>query len=358
MTKRKALIFVGTALGLALAVSGYEWLTNWRFHEDTDDAYLRSDITSISPKVGGHVADLAVTDNQHVRKGQLLLRIDDRDYRARVAEMQALVAAREAALANLEARIALQQSNVSAAEARVGSASAEVVRSRADLARSRALVRDQFVSRQMLDTHQADSLKATSAMRAAEATAQASRREFAVLDSEHAMDLAQLDQARAQLEAARLDLAHTVVTAPVDGVVGNRGVEVGEYVRPGTPLLSVVPLTHVWVEANFKETQIAHMRPGQPVGVSIDAFPGQEIAGRVDSLSPASGADFSLLPPDNATGNFTKVVQRIPVKILLDPGRALAGKLRPGMSAVVTVDTHGRAVASAGDAPKLADGAP
>jgi len=354
MDKRKLLVILGSAVGLALTVSAYEWATVWRFHQSTDDAYLHSDITSISPKVAGHVATLEVTDNQMVRKGDVLVRIDDRDYRAKVEEMRAQMLAREASLANLDARLNLQRSTIAAADAQIGSASAEVTRSQADLNRSQALVREDFVSRQTLDTHEADHLKAGAAMRAAQANADATRRQIGVLESERAMDAAQLEEARAQLATAELDLEHTVVTAPVDGVVGNRGVQLGQYVRTGTPLLSVVPLDQVWVEANFKETQIQHMQPGQPVTISIDSFSGETLQGHVDSLSPASGAKFSLLPPDNATGNFTKVVQRIPVKIIVDPGHSLEGKLLPGMSAVVTVDTNGVKEAGLGTFPKVA----
>lgn len=352
MNKRSVLVVVGLAAALAGGVSAYQWASVWRWHESTDDAYLRSDITSISPKVGGHLASVEVTDNQVVHKGDVLVRIDDRDYRAAVDAALALVAAREAALSNVEARLHLQQAQISATEAQVSSASAELVRSKADLARSQALVREDFVSRQRLDSNLADANKAGASVRSAQATADASRRQISVLESELAIDRAQLDQARAQLAAAQLDLEHTVVAAPVDGVVGNRGAQVGMFVRQGQPLMSVVPLGNVWVSANFKETQIGRMQAGQPVSLTIDAFPGQTITGHVNSFAPASGAEFSLLPPDNATGNFTKVVQRIPVKITVDPGHPLAGKLRPGMSAVVTVDTKSDADASLGLVPK------
>jgi membrane fusion protein (multidrug efflux system) len=339
MKKARLLVFVGPLVIAALLGGGYEWATVWRWHESTDDAYLHSDITPVSPKVGGHVAAVEVTDNQPVHKGDVLVRIDDRDFRAKVEELRAVVAEREAALLNLDARTEAQRAAINYAIAQLGSAGAELTRSQADLTRSRELVRDDFVSHQTLDTHQADALKANAGVRGAEANADASRRQLAVLESERQMDQAQLDQAKAQLAAAELDLEHTVITSPVEGVVGNRGVQLGEFVKPGTTLLAVVPLNQVWVEANFKETQIERMEKGQPVALTIDAYPGQPLTGRIDSVAPASGAKFSLLPPDNATGNFTKVVQRIPVKILVDADHPLAGKLRPGMSAVVVVDT-------------------
>jgi len=358
MNKRNLLVIIGTTAGLGLSVCAYEWATSWRFHQSTDDAYLHSDITSISPKVSGHVATVEISDNQAVHKGDVLVRIDDRDYKAKVEEMKAQVQAHEAALGNLDARLDLQHSTIAATDAQIGSASAEVTRSHADLERSRALVREDFVSHQILDTHQADSQKAGAAMKAAQANSDAARRQVTVLASERAMDMAQLEEARAQLATAELDLEHTIITAPVDGVVGNRGVQLGQFVRAGSPLLSVVPLDQVWVEANFKETQIGHMQPGQPVNISIDSFSGETLHGHVDSLSPASGAKFSLLPPDNATGNFTKVVQRIPVKIIVDPGHSLEGKLLPGMSAVVTVDTMGSNDNGIGVFPKAAAKAP
>jgi len=358
MKKRNVLAVIGTGLAVSASVAGYQWATDWRWLEHTDDAYLHSDITPISPKVGGHIAAVEVTDNQAVHKGDVLVRIDDRDYRAKVDEIRALVAAREAAIVNLDARRDLQQSTISAADAQIGSASAELTRSRADLVRSEELVRESVVSRQRLDTTQADASKAGAGVRTAHANAEATRRQLAVLDSERQMSQAQLDQARAQLAAAELDLDHTVVISPVDGVVGNRGAQLGAFVRPGAPLLSVVPMDQVWVDANFKETQIDQMKVGQPVVVKIDAFPGHNLSGRVDSFAPASGAKFSLLPPDNATGNFTKVVQRIPVKIIVDRDNPLAGRLRPGMSAEVTVDTKGDNDAGLGLAPKAFAKAP
>jgi len=358
MNKRVVLPIVGAVAVLAVAAGAIQWMTVWRWQENTDDAYLASDITTISAKVSGHVVSVEVQDNQPVHKGDVLARIDDRDYKAKVDQARALVAAREATLANLEARLASQRSSINAAEAQIGSASAEVTRSQADLERSRALVRESYVSRQLLDTNKADALKANAQMKAVSASAEATRRQLAVLETERQMDLAQVDEARAELAATELDLEHTVVVAPADGVVGNRSVQLGLYVRTGSPLLSLVPLDQVWVVANFKETQIGKMQPGQAAEIEVDSFAGQKLTGHVDSFSPASGAKFALLPPDNATGNFTKVVQRIPVKVLVDAANPLAGKLRPGMSAVVTVDTKRDTANGQGPAPKALTKAP
>ncbi len=340
MKKRALLALIGTGMMVGAAFVSYRWMNEWRWQERTDDAYLHSDMTPISPQVGGYIAAVEVGDNQLVRKGTVLVRIDDRDYRARAEEAQAAVAAREAALDNLEARTALQKASIIAAEAQIAGASAEKRLSQADLRRAEAMLQGGAVSRQRLDTSEADATKADAGLRAAEANADAARRQLAVLESERRMAQAQLDQARAQLAEARLDLEHTVVTAPVDGMVGDRSAQMGEFVRPGSPLMVVVPVDDVWVEANFKETQVDRMQTGQAVSITVDSFPGQTLSGHVDSLAPASGAKFSLLPPDNATGNFTKVVQRIPVKIVINAGNPLAGRLRPGMSAVVAVETR------------------
>ena len=336
---------IAVTLFLLLAAGGggaayHQWQTVWRWQESTDDAYLASDVTALTAKVGGHVIALDVVDHQLVHKGDILVRIDPRDYQVRREQARALVAARTATLANLDARQAQQRASIHAAEAQIGSAKAELVRSQADLKRSQTLVRDDFVSRQRLDTTLADAHKAEASVQATGAGAEAQRRQLLVLESERALDQAQLEDAQAQLAAAELDLEHTIIRAPADGLVGNRAVQVGTLLRPGSALLTLVPIDKVWVTANFKETQIGAMQPGQKVDLTIDSFPGAQFTGQIDSLAPASGAVFSLLPPDNATGNFTKVVQRIPVKIVIDPSHPLAARLRPGMSAVVTVRTR------------------
>ncbi|CUW38389.1 Putative Multidrug resistance efflux pump(RND efflux pump, membrane fusion protein,45-334) [Magnetospirillum sp. XM-1] len=334
------------ALAAALALvsvagwSAYRWSQDWRWMESTDDAYVDGDITAISPKVAGHVVELVARDNRPVAKGDVLLRIDPRDYRARVEEATGQVKARLAQLIQIDDKVAVQEAVVAQSGASISAARAEMVRAKADFERSRRLVREDYVSRQRFDVSQADAARAEAGLTGSGAGLQAARRQLTVLASERHVALAQLEQAKATLSVAETELEATTIRAPLDGVVGNRAVRDGQYVRPGQQLLAVVPLADVWIDANFKETQIGRMKPGNRVEIKVDAFPGAVIGGRVDSFAPASGAKFSLLPPENATGNFTKVVQRIPVRIRVDHDNPLAGQLRPGLSVVVKVDTR------------------
>ena len=315
------------------------WTTEWRWIESTDDAYVDGDITAILPKVAGYVVELKAEDNRPVAKGEVLLRIDDRDYRAKVEDARAQLAGRQAQLAQIEERVAVQEALITQSSASITAARADVVRAQADFLRSKSLVREDFVSRQHYDITAADAAKAQASLTGSGAGLQAVRRQLAVLASERAMAAAQLEQSKAMLALAEIDLEATVIRAPVDGVIGNRAVRDGQYVRPGQMLLAVVPLDRVWVDANFKETQLEHMQPGQKAEIKVDAFPDQVIEGRLDSFAPASGAKISLLPPENATGNFTKIVQRIPVRVWPLAGNALAGRLRPGLSVTVRIFT-------------------
>jgi membrane fusion protein (multidrug efflux system) len=339
--RKRLLPFIAAAVVLGGGFAGVRWATDWRFHQGTDDAYVDGDVTVMAPKVAGNVVEVAVGDNRMVAAGDVLVRIDPRDFQARVDEARAIVAARSAALAQLDERVAVQQAMETQASAAIASAQADLKRARLDFDRSAKLVRSDFVSRKLYDTADADATKAAAGVRGSGAQLAAAKHQLAVLEAERAVASAQLDQARAQLTLAETDLEATVIRAPVAGMIGNRAVRVGQYVRPGQQLLAVVPLATVWVDANFKETQLAAMRPGQRAEITVDAFPGVVVEGRVDSMSPASGARFSLLPPENATGNFTKVVQRVPVRISVAPDNPLAGRLRPGLSVVVRVDTRG-----------------
>ena len=338
--KKPIILSVAVLAAAAAAWAGTRWATEWRWIETTDDAYVDGDITAIVPKVAGYVVALEATDNRPVAKGDVLLRIDDRDYKAKVDEARAQVAARFAQLAQIDDRVAVQEATITQSGASITAARAEVVRAQADFERSRRLVREDFVSRQRFDVTQADATRAQAGLVGSGAGLQIAKRQLAVLSSERAMTIAQLEQAKASLALAETDLEATVVRAPVDGVVGNRAVRDGQYVRPGQILMAVVPLASVWVDANFKETQLTRMKAGQKVEITADAFPDQPVEGRLDSLAPASGAKFSLLPPENATGNFTKVVQRVPVRIRVAANSPLAGQLRPGLSVVVKVDTR------------------
>jgi len=338
---KKPVLLAVSALALAAALGGgWRWATEWRHWQTTDDAYVEGDITSMAPKVSAHVMQVAVADNQHVKAGDVLVRLDDRDFKARVAEARAVVAARKAALEQLDDKVAVQQAALTQAGASIASAQADLKRSRADLERAQRLVREDFVSRQRFDTQQAEASKAAASVTGSNAQALGARRQLAVLEADRDITKAQVEQAQAQLALAEADLEATVIRAPVDGVIGNRVVRDGQYVRTGQHLLSVVPLATVWIDANFKETQIGAMHPGAKVEIEVDAYPGVTVTGTVTGFSPASGAKFSLLPPENATGNFTKVVQRLPVRIELPADNPLAGRLRPGLSVITRVDTR------------------
>lgn len=340
---------LGTVVAAGLTAGGWTWWTQ-RGHVSTDNAYVQGDVTPISPKVTGYVTEVAVGDNQAVTAGQLLARVDDRDYRARLAEAEAAVAAAQAALEGFGPRIDAQKAEIAEAAAGLATWQAELDLARKELARTSSLAKSDYASRQRLDSAEAAVTKARAGLSQAEANLATARSQIAVIEADRARQQALLDQARAQRDLARVDVDNTEIRAPIDGVVGNRGIRLGQLVSPGAHLLSLVPLRGVWVEANFKETQIGALEPGQPVRVRVDAFPGAELTGTVGGLAPASGAEFSLLPPENATGNFTKIVQRVPVRIDLPADSPLAGRLRPGLSVVVDVDTNRPGHAPAGGA--------
>ncbi|QJE74517.1 HlyD family secretion protein [Aerophototrophica crusticola] len=342
MKKRIGLLLVPVLLAGA-AWGGWHWWTVARFVESTDNAYVQADITTISPRVEGYVAAVPVVDNQPIRAGDVLASIDDRDFRARVDQARARIAAQEAAIANIDSRLSLEQALINRAEADVASAQADLNRAEADRKRYAALAGRDFASQQTLSNTVADAEKAQAALRRAQAALVAERDQVAVLETEKARARATLAELKAALSLAENDLEKTVIRAPVDGVVGNQAARVGQYVRPGTQLMAVVPVQAAYVTANFKETQIEGLRVGQKVTVAVDAFPDLKAEGRIESLSPASGAQFSLLPPENATGNFTKIVQRVPVRVSLPQDGPLAGLLRPGLSVVVEVDTRDKA---------------
>ncbi len=339
---RSAAIIIVVAIVLALgAVGGWHWWTTWRFQQSTDDAYVQSDTTVISPKVEGYIKEVRVGDNQPVAAGQVLFVIDDRDATARSAQAEAAVATAEAIVATYANRLKLQRAMIEQANAAVLSADADFYRAQLDFKRYAALATGEYASRQRFETAEADARKAEAAIGKARAAHGAEHNQLAVIESQKREEEARLAQARASLQVARNDFDNTIIRAPLAGVAGNRAGRVGQYVKPGTQLMSLVPLPHVYVTANFKETQLTHMRPGQPARISVDAYPDQTLTGTIESFAPASGAQFSLLPPDNATGNFTKIVQRVPVRIALPADAPVARLLRPGLSVTVTVDTHG-----------------
>jgi len=334
------------AAGLALVVlviagvGGWYWWDVLRFRQSTDDAYVQSDVTVISPKVEGYIKKVKVAENQEVAEGAILFVIDDRDFKAKAAQAEAAVATAEATIATYESRLKLQQAMIDQAAAVVNSAEADVSRAQQDYKRYSTLMTSDFASRQRFEQAEADARKAEAALAKSHAAFAAEQSQLAVQQAQQREEEARLQQARANLWLAKNDLDNTVIRAPIAGVAGNRAGQVGQYVKPGTQLLSLVPLPHVYVTANFKETQLTRMQPGQRAEVSVDAYPDQVLEGRIESFAPASGAQFSLLPPDNATGNFTKIVQRVPVRIALPASGALAALLRPGLSVTVTVDTR------------------
>lgn len=318
------------------------WWRHGRWLQGTDNAYLRADISLITPRVAGEVVEVAVHDNQPVKKGDVLVRIDPRDYEARLASAKAQVAQAEAALITNGKTQDTQAAVIDEARAALAASSADQHRLQKDYTRADALVRDGVATTARLDT-------ATAAFTAAKATVargaaglKAAQAQSATLIADRARLEAQVQAAQAAEKLAELDLESTTLRAPIDGVVGNLAAKTGERVNAGIRLLSLVATDSLWVEANYKETQLTRMVVGQPVKVRADAFPDVTIAGTVQSFSPASGAEFALLPPDNATGNFTKIVQRLPVKIALTVPAELADKLRPGLSVEAVVDTKPR----------------
>jgi membrane fusion protein (multidrug efflux system) len=325
---------------LIAAWYGHHWWTVGRFIETTDDAYVGGDITVIAPKVAGFISAVAVADNQAVHAGDLLLKLDDRDYRAALDRATAAVAAQRAALANLDATRRLQQAMVAQANAEIAAADAEVARSEFDLVRYRRLANNEFASMQRLQQADADHKQAVAATDKARATLAAAERQLAVIDTQKQEVQAALAEALAGREIAELNLSYTEIRAPIDGTVGDRSARVGAFATVGANLMSLVPARGLWIDANFKESQVAAMRPGQSVSVEADVLPGEVFSGHVKSLAPGTGAVFSVIPPENATGNFTKIVQRVPVRIALDDGDATLGALRPGLSTTVSVDTR------------------
>jgi membrane fusion protein (multidrug efflux system) len=342
---RRAVLALGLAVGVAGAAGfGYGYLTTGRYLESTDDAYVKADSTIISPKVSGYIADVLVGDNQPVNAGEVLAHIDDRDFRTALAQAHADVAGAEAAVRNLDAQVALQQPVIAQQTADVAAAEANLKFAQEEQARYDGLMKTGSGTIQRAQQTDAALREKTAQLQHGQSALLAAERKVDVLTTDRAKAVAQLDRARAVEAQAALNLSYTQITAPVDGTVGARSLRVGQFVQAGTQLMAVVPLDAVYVVANFKETQLTHVRNGQPVEIRIDSFHGTRLKGHIDSLSPASGLEFALLPPDNATGNFTKIVQRVPVKIVLDD-HSLTGLLRPGMSAEPTVDTKATVLA-------------
>jgi membrane fusion protein (multidrug efflux system) len=317
--------------------------------QTTNDAYVRAEMTRLATRVAGEVRTVAVKDFQRVKSGDLLVEIDPADYEAQVAQAEAGVAGAKAALDNLDNQVELQYATIAQAEAQRISAEARDVEARLEQERQQTLTQTQAGTRQKLEQAVADYAKAQADVRASRAVIAAQRHQLEVLAGTKKQRTADLLGAQAALAAARLRLGYTRIVAPFDGVVGERQVQPGDYVNIGSSLINIVPLPNVYVIANYKETQLTRVKPGQPVEITIDTFPDQTLRGQVERVSPASGSQFALLPPDNATGNFTKVVQRIPVRIALDKGQPLLERLLPGMSAVTRIRVDGPGGAARAD---------
>ncbi|WP_175717366.1 HlyD family secretion protein [Burkholderia anthina] len=321
---------------VAVAAAVLDWLLVLRFQESTDDAYVGGDVTVLAPKVNGFVDRILVTDNQRVKAGDVLVQLDARDYDAKLAQASAEVDSARAAVAELDAKQQLQYAVIGQHAADKNASSAELTRAASDRVRYRELVKSDAVSNQIVERADADYSKAGAAVARSDAALLASQRQLDVLGAQLADARARVNTALAAQRVAALNVEYTTIRSPVDGYVGNRTGRVGMLANVGVPLLTIVPASGLWIDANFKEDQLRKMRAGDSVDVALDAS-STRLRGRVDSLAPATGATFSVLPPENATGNFTKIVQRVPVRVHLDPQPGIEHVLRPGLSAVVTV---------------------
>lgn len=336
--KKKGLILLSVSAAVILALGyGTWWWQNGRYIESTDDAYIGGDISAISSKVSGYIQHIAIQDNMAVKKGELLVQLDNRDYQLAVKKAQSEVTAQQAALADIMATQQLQQAKIAGESAAVNAAKATTVKTANDNQRYSALAASSAVSAQLRDNALADYRRASAEEHKAQADKVVAERQLEVLTARQQQAEAALAQAQTNLDLARLNLSYTEIRAPFDGIVGNRRAWSGSFVSSGSHLLSLVPSQGLWVDANFKENQLAHIQPGQVATIVADALPGHTFKGHVLSVSPATGARFSILPTENATGNFTKIVQRVPVRIALDQEDTQLPVLRPGLSVVVSV---------------------
>ena len=354
--RRRRLVF-GIVSVLAVSFAGwfgYDWLTVGRFMVTTDDAYVQAYNTTIAAKVSGYLSSVPVTDNTYVHTGDVIATIDDGDYKLAIDSAREKVTTQAATIGRIGHQIAAQQAAVEQAKTQLVSAQAAATRTELELERQTTLVARDASSRQLLEQAQANRDQAVAAVHGAQAAIESAAANVDVLKGQQQEAISTLDELKTALAKAERDLSFAVIRAPIDGVIGNRAVQTGDFVQTGQRLASLVPLDEVYVSANFKETQLARLRPGQPASIAVDALPEHTFQGTVESFSPASGAVFSLLPPDNATGNFTKIVQRLPVRIRVPAAVAKEGLLRPGMSVVVSINTKATAVADNGTATQSA----
>lgn len=334
--KKRLPLIVGGLAAVAVAIGGVVWWQGKQRWEATDNAFVQADTTEVSPQIEGYVVEVLIADNQRVEAGQIMVRLDDADAKANLAEAEANLAALQAGVQNVDARSVQEQAMIASRAAAVNQAQAQAELASRQVDRYGRLAEQGWVSEQRMETERASARTTQASVAEAQAALVAEQRAAGVLGSTRNQSVASVEQARAAVDRARIALDRTVIRAPVTGVVGARGVRVGQYVRPGGQILSIVPLGDTYVVANFKETQVDRLRIGQAVEIRADAFPGQTITGHVDSFAPATGSEFALIPVENATGNFTKITQRVPVRVRVD--RTGAGALRPGLSVEVKVD--------------------
>jgi membrane fusion protein, multidrug efflux system len=338
--RRLIMIVIAMLALIAAVVWGARWWTVGRFIESTDDAYLQADSVTIAPKVSGYVTDVYVADNQSVAAGAPLVRLDTRQYQIALDQAQATVAARVADIQRAQAGILQQRANIAQAKAQQQVARVSAQHARDEVQRYAPLAATGAETSDRLAELTSTRDQALATLAANAAAVDAAQTQIAATTAQIAQARAQLEAAQASAQQARLDLDNTIVRSALAGKVGDRTVRVGQYVQPGTRMLTVVPVQSTYIEANFKETQIGRMRIGQPVTVHVDALPGADLHGVVDSFAPGTGAQFALLPPENATGNFTKIVQRVPVRVRVDTGPETRSVLLPGLSVTVDVDTR------------------
>lgn len=339
--KRRRIVALLVVAALAAGCwYGYRYVTEGRFIVATDDAYVKADVATISAKVGGNIFAVPVVDNQKVRAGDVLVEIDPGDYRLALAAASRRIDTQIAAIARIDAQRSAQEATVAQARAQLTAAQADQTRAASEFERATTLVERNFATPQRLDLARADRDRWAAAVAGANAAVAAAEGALAVLRAQKAEAERMADELRVAQDKAKRDLDFTTVRAPFDGVVGNRAAQLGALVAPGTRLMALIPLDTAYVEANFKETQLGALKPGMKAKLVVDAYAKREIEGAVESVAPASGAQYSLLPPENATGNFTKIVQRVPVRIRIPADVARTGIMRPGMSVVVDVDTR------------------
>jgi len=341
--RRPRLAVLAAALALLLAAAGYgeHWWTVGRFIQSTDDAYVGGNVTPLAPHVDAFIAAIPVKDNQFVHRGDVLIRLDSRDFETARGHAQAVLDSRLAAADALRAQLALQQATIRQQEAALGGKIAAATFAQEDATRFRLLAASSAGSRENAERTQSLQQQTKADVAATEAGIEAARQQLKVLGADIAEADAAVEQAQSDLRTAELNLGYTEIRSPIDGYVANRAAQVGAFAKAGGYLISVTPAAGLWVDANFKEDQLTHMIPGQSAAVHADVLPGHVFRGHVASLTPGTGAVFSVIPPENATGNFVKIVQRVPVRIALDPDDPALAMLRPGLSTTVDVDTRG-----------------